>query len=128
TGSDTGGQMHYSSYLFADSLKWAVEGWVDYLIPQSYWATDHSVASYYKLMDWWNKVFANLDVNLYSGIGIYQAEEANRFSWTNTEDQLYKQLSYVEELENVRGVSFYAYKHLKGAYNNQSTNSSRNLQ
>ncbi|MFA7435432.1 MAG: family 10 glycosylhydrolase [Bacilli bacterium] len=128
TGSDTGGQMHYSSYLFADSLKWAIEGWVDYLIPQSYWATDHSVASYYKLMDWWNKVFANLDVNLYSGIGIYQAEEANRFSWTNTEDQLYKQLSYVEELENVRGVSFYAYKHLKGAYNNQSTNSSRNLQ
>src|SRR5690606_2651549 len=38
TGSATNGQAHYSSYLFADSLKWINEGWIDYMMPQSYWA------------------------------------------------------------------------------------------
>lgn len=127
TGSVTSGQTHYSSYLFADSLKWISEGWLDYILPQSYWATNHSAASYYEVMGWWDKVVENLDVNLYSGIGIYQADELNRFAWMDDTTELYKQLSYVEELDNVNGVSFYSYKHLERAYDGSTKMSAQQL-
>ena len=128
TGSATNGQEHYASYLFADSLKWISEGWLDYILPQSYWATDHNVASYYDVMGWWDKVVKHLDVNLYSGIGIYQANEANRFGWMNDDTELYKQLDYVEASENIKGVCFYAYKHLKDAHRGSTLFSARQLE
>jgi uncharacterized lipoprotein YddW (UPF0748 family) len=127
SGSKTSGQEHYNSYLFADSLKWAVEGWVDYLLPQSYWATNHPAGPYYEVIGWWNKVIKNLNCRLYSGIGIYQANENDRFGWNSDPEQLYKQLSHVEGLENISGVSFYSYKHLRDAYKSVSQTSTEQL-
>ncbi len=118
TGSDTGGQTHYSSYLFCDSLKWVTEEWIDYILPQSYWATNHSVASYYKVMSWWDKVVKNSNVNLYSGIGIYFADEtSNTYAWKTDSTELSTQINYLNSLENVKGASFFSYKYLKNAYN-----------
>ncbi len=53
-GVPAGTDAQVSSYdhLACDSLKWAKEGWVDYLTPQLYWAID-SEQSFYKLMQWW---------------------------------------------------------------------------
>lgn len=121
TGSATNGQEHYASYLYADSLKWISEGWLDYIIPQSYWATDHSVASYYDVMGWWDQVVKYLDVNLYSGIGVYQANEAHRFGWMYDPTELYKQLDFIQQSENIKGACFYSYKHLEKAYKNDRT-------
>lgn len=53
-GSDTRGLENYDA-LYADVLLWARNGWVDYLIPQLYWETDHKSASYLVLVDWWDK-------------------------------------------------------------------------
>ena len=40
TGSNTTTRFeHYSSYLFADTVKWCNNGWINYVLPQSYWAT-----------------------------------------------------------------------------------------
>jgi len=128
TGSKTGGQEHYSSYLFSDSMKWIVEGWLDYILPQSYWATNHPVGSYYEVMGWWDKVVENLDVNLYSGIGVYQANENDRYAWMDDSTELSKQLNYVNSLDNVAGVSFYAYKHLLSAYRSSTSMSSKQLE
>ena len=36
TGSETNGQEHYASYLFSNTLKWINEGWINYILPQSY--------------------------------------------------------------------------------------------
>ena len=36
TGSSTTGFQHYGDYLYADTLKWAINGWIDYLMPQTY--------------------------------------------------------------------------------------------
>ena len=79
-------------------------------------------------MGWWDKVVKHLDVNLYSGIGIYQANEANRFGWMNDDTELYKQLDYVEASENIKGVCFYAYKHLKDAHRGSTLFSARQLE
>lgn len=39
--------------LYADSLKWLVEGWVDYFTPQLYWSIDAKEQSYPVLLKWW---------------------------------------------------------------------------
>ena len=41
------------SVLFADARKWLNEGWVDYLTPQLYWATDRPEQRYDVLLRWW---------------------------------------------------------------------------
>ncbi len=117
TGSETNGQTHFSSYLFADSVKWATEGWIDYLIPQSYWADSHPVASYTKIMRWWNDVFKYLDVNLYSGIGVYMADSgSNTYGWKTNPYEMKNQLTYIESLEHVQGTSVYSYNFVDSAY------------
>ena len=39
--------------LAADSRKWLVNGWVDYLAPQLYWRIEPRKQSFYLLLDWW---------------------------------------------------------------------------
>lgn len=51
-GSMTSGLENYGD-LYADVLKWAREGWIDYMLPQVYWELDHKRASYRVLVDWW---------------------------------------------------------------------------
>ncbi|ESP02782.1 hypothetical protein LOTGIDRAFT_156727 [Lottia gigantea] len=49
------GIVGLSSYSaqYADSRKWFMEGWVDYMNPQLYWRIDPPQQSYTHLMDWW---------------------------------------------------------------------------
>ncbi len=39
--------------LYADSRKWLVEGWLDYLSPQLYWKIEQTQLSYPVLLNWW---------------------------------------------------------------------------
>lgn len=39
--------------LYADSRKWLMEGWVDYLAPQLYWKIEPPAQSYPALLNWW---------------------------------------------------------------------------
>ncbi|MCA9251590.1 MAG: family 10 glycosylhydrolase [Phycisphaerae bacterium] len=39
--------------LYADAKLWLVEGWLDYLTPQIYWATDPPAQSFPVLLKWW---------------------------------------------------------------------------
>jgi len=46
----------FDSYaqLYADSRKWLLEGWCDYLSPQLYWAIQPPAQSFPALLAWWN--------------------------------------------------------------------------
>jgi uncharacterized lipoprotein YddW (UPF0748 family) len=39
--------------IYADSRKWLVNGWVDYMTPQLYWEIQKKEQSYPALLDWW---------------------------------------------------------------------------
>jgi uncharacterized lipoprotein YddW (UPF0748 family) len=39
--------------LYADSRKWLMEGWTDYLSPQLYWSIDAPEQSFTTLLKWW---------------------------------------------------------------------------
>ena len=114
TGSDTNGQEHFSSYLFSDTLKWVNNGWINYILPQSYWAIDHPKAKFYNVMGWWNSVLENKKVNLYSGIGLYMADLAvNTYGWKNNDNELYDQLVYCNKEKNIDGISIYNFNTLR---------------
>ena len=122
SGSNTSGYAHYGSPLYADTLKWAREGWIEYLLPQSYWGFSHRTAGYADVMDWWNLAFEGLNCNLYSGIGIYMNNTSgNNYSWGTQPYEVSNQVLYTTKLNNVKGVCFYSYTYLKSAYNNSST-------
>ena len=128
TGSDTIGQEHYADYLFCDSLNWCNNGWIDYLLPQSYWARTHPTAAYEKVMDWWDKVLKYKNVNLYSGIGLYMADETNnKYSWQTDFTELYKDLKDVSNSNRTEGASIYNFHTLRNLRDGKNTNSSKQI-
>src|SRR5690554_2878852 len=123
TGSDTQGQEHYASYLFADTLHWISEGWLDYILPQSYWSIDHNSGGFNNVMSWWNKVVRFLPVNLYSGIGVYMQTNG----WLSNVNEFSDQLDILINLENVNGFSVYSYNYLKDAFNGSTNMTSQQI-
>lgn len=116
SGSETNGQEHYEYYLYCDSLRWINEGWIDYILPQSYWSFEQSNANFSKVTSWWNKVAANKKINLYSGIGLYKCNEVDTFGWLNEDgNELFNQLNFINNEEfsnNIDGVSIYNFRFL----------------
>ncbi len=70
-GSDTGGSQSYD-LQFADTRKWVLEGWLDYINPQIYWQFGLAVADYAKLVPWWADVAAASGTHLYIGEALYK--------------------------------------------------------
>ena len=114
TGSNTTAQEHYASYLFCDTVKWCNQGWIDYLLPQSYWARTNPYGPYEKVMGWWDQVLKYKKVNLYSGIGLYMADyDGNTYSWQTDDEELYNQLKFVAKSEIIEGASIYNFNTLR---------------
>ena len=118
-GSATNGNEHYDSHLFSDTLKWINNGWIDYIIPQIYWAHDNENAHFKNVIDWWNRVVLNKKVNLYVGIGLYKCydgEEKDAFGWRTDYNELYNQLTFTPDDINalkIEGFSIYQFTALK---------------
>lgn len=70
-GSDTRGSQSYDDQ-FADTRKWVLEGWLDYINPQIYWQIGLAVADYSALVPWWAEVAAQSGTQLYIGEGLYK--------------------------------------------------------
>ena len=123
SGSKTGGQEHYESYLFSDTVKWINEEWIDYIMPQSYWAFTHTIAGYGDVMSWWNKIVKYKNVNLYSGMGIYMSENpGSNYSWGYDPYESYNQILYASTLDNCDGTVFYNYTYLERTYKGEVGN------
>lgn len=107
-GSDTNGLQCYDD-LYADVLFWAKSGWIDYIVPQIYWAIGYKVADYQILCDWWSK---NTPANcqLYIGQNIDKSlDPSNDLSISSNQfDAKFKQ---ARNLKNVKGhCIWYAYQ------------------
>ena len=109
--------QHYDNYLYSDTLKWINEEWIDYIIPQTYWATDHPQCPYADLMEWWAEVCGYKNVNLYSGIGIYLNTSSGGYGWNKNPKEAYNQIMICNTIENVDGVCFFKYSNILSALN-----------
>ena len=129
TGSDTNGQQHWGDYLFCDTLKWCNEGWIDYILPQNYFARNSPNAPFEKILDWWDKVLKYKNVNLYQGVGLYQADETKeRYSWHTNDYELYEDLQDTSKSYRTDGVSIYNLHTLRSSRDKKQTNSSKQIE
>ncbi|GAA2485614.1 glycoside hydrolase family 10 protein [Winogradskya humida] len=89
SGSDSHGLESYDAQ-FADTRKWVREGWLDYVVPQLYWAIGFDKADYAKVLPWWVQTVKGTEVQLYVGQGDYRVGEKG--PWKQP-DQLDRQLA-----------------------------------
>lgn len=108
--SNTGGFAHYDEYLYSDTLKWINEEWIDYIMPQTYWSLEQTVASFGELSKWWSWVVRYKKVNLYLGMGIYMP--ADNSNWRMNKYEVRDQILNAEMYDEVGGFSFYSYNYL----------------
>ncbi|MFN3851480.1 MAG: family 10 glycosylhydrolase [Spirosomataceae bacterium] len=99
-GSETRGLESYND-IFANSIKWSQQGWVDYMAPQLYWYIGYSVADYDKLTKWWASNANNR--HLYIGQAIYRVNAD--VNWNSGE--IPKQIRLNRNTLGVNGSIFY---------------------
>ncbi|MDR1698542.1 MAG: family 10 glycosylhydrolase [Prevotellaceae bacterium] len=105
-GSNTkAGQTNYDN-LYADLLYWIENDYIDYVIPQLYWAIGNQSVDYAIVAEWWNRHSKN--VNLYTGLyasGLGTGKETSPWRKGN---ELARQLKFNERFENISGVALYS--------------------
>ena len=112
----------YSSYndLYADTLTWAKEGWVDYMAPQVYYGFTSTEAPYADLVMWWadqieqinikNREEGKKEVKLYIAHGIYKyRDDKTQFALSS---EIKNQLYYNQKFPSIQGSAFYSYENL----------------
>lgn len=113
--STTSSFEHYGGHLFADTLKWINEEWIDYILPQTYWAIEHASGGYPDLVKWWAEVVKYKKVNLYVALGMYMRNESGGSSWKTNDLEGYNQIMYGSSYDTVQGYSVYEFKSLRAA-------------
>ncbi len=112
-GSATRGGVETYYDHYADTRKWAQEGWIDYIAPQIYWHIGFSTADYDTLARWWSDVVKDSDTKLYIGHAAYKVgDTAQNAAWQDP-DELIKQVQLNRQLGNVDGSIFYGYSVIK---------------
>lgn len=110
-GSDTGGSQSYDNQ-FADTRKWVLEGWLDYVNPQIYWQIGLAVADYAALVPWWADVAAQSGTQLYIGEALYKVTSG---VFTDP-DELTNHLDLCREVSRdvgpIHGNVYYSAKHV----------------
>jgi hypothetical protein len=103
-GSDTHGLQSYDA-IYADTRKWVREGWLDYIVPQLYWAIGFDKADYTKALPWWSNLVKGTRVQLYIGQGDYRVGEKG--PWKQP-DQIDRQLTLNDKYGVLGSVHFSA--------------------
>ncbi len=110
-GSNTNGSESYYK-LYADTRKWALEGWIDYIAPQIYWEIGHSTADYKTIAEWWADTLKNSQCKLYIGLADYKCDGAGQSSpWYNGK-AIKEQLDLNSSLSKIQGEIHFRYKFL----------------
>ncbi len=108
-GSETtAGQTNYDD-LFADTMLWDNNKWIDYIIPQLYWSLEHPKASHSKLLKWWSQNSKN--VALYIGNGTYKIKADSDKRW-NDENEIPNQVNAARSFKNIYGNAYFSAKSL----------------
>lgn len=99
-GSETNGLENYDS-LYADVILWTENGWVDYMVPQLYWALEHPKASTQILAHWWNANTFNR--HMYYGQSVVRTMDSADTAPTGNHTQLDHKIQLSRQLPNVQG-------------------------
>ena len=120
TSTTTWSNYHSS---WADTRRWVIENFIDYLTPQIYWDWAHNTAPYGNIAEWWGRLFHDFgpdghlrnsqgeytNAQLFIGIGLYRMDEDNLVhKWNNLHEwegqrTMLRQLAYVTGNPSISG-------------------------
>ena len=109
-GTNIKSSMEAYYQVYADTRKWVLNEWIDYICPQIYWEINHSTAPFKPIVDWWNDLVANVGVELYVGIAAYRGTAATAYK---NPAEIKAQLDYLDTKPHVDGAVFFSYSNLK---------------
>ncbi len=112
----------------ADVYSWgSVNGYVDYLCPQTYVNFEHTVLPFDQSVDEWVDLVTNKNVKLYLGLALYKAgSDDDLGTWENYDDILKKQIEYGRE-KGVDGFMIYSYDYLNIAQTQKEVNNAMSI-
>ena len=96
--------------LYADVIKWMKEGWIDYCVPQLYWAIGYKQADYEKLLLWWDK--NSYGRNIYVGHSLYKIDKDSKEVAWRSPKEIERQIKALRSTKNFSGSVFYSSNHL----------------
>ena len=107
-GSDTTAGVQTYDDLYADTLRWVREEWVDYILPQLYWHIGFEAADYAKLVPWWSEAVDGTRVRLYVGEALYkQGAEGQPDPWQDPAE-LSRHLTFDQAWPQVQGNVYFS--------------------
>jgi uncharacterized lipoprotein YddW (UPF0748 family) len=107
-GSPTQAGVQTYDDLYADTVRWVREEWIDYIVPQVYWNIGFTVADYAKLVPWWSDIVAGTDVNLYIGHANYKVgNPAQPAAWQDPKE-MSRQLTFNRDYPQVKGDIYFS--------------------
>jgi uncharacterized lipoprotein YddW (UPF0748 family) len=107
-GSPTQAGVQTYDDLYADTVKWVKEEWLDYIAPQVYWNIGFEVADYARLVPWWSAVVSGTRVNLYVGHANHKvANPAQPAAWQDPAE-MSRQLTFNRDYPQVEGDIYFS--------------------
>ena len=118
---------NYYSYsdLYADTKKWAVEGWLDYILPQNYTYLGDTPSgipdgNYPVIAKWWSNALQGSSCKLYMGTALYQISSWNSKNQA-TSDEFFYQVKYNQDKGfRVDGYVMFRYQSMLDAIGERS--------
>jgi uncharacterized lipoprotein YddW (UPF0748 family) len=93
--------------LFANSLLWINEGWIDYLAPQLYWSLDRPEQNFKHLLSWWRD-HVREEAVLLAGIQVKPIGSLRE----NPEEELLTLHKMIQEKKEAQGLILFRLKTL----------------
>jgi len=102
-GSETHSGVSDYDKLYADILLWMKMDWIDYVVPQIYFAFSHPHAPYGVLLDWWAR--HSYGRQCYIGLGIFNA--GSNPAWRD-KTQLPRQIQAYRTYPTIQGAVYFS--------------------
>ena len=107
-GSKTRSGMNNYDDLHADVLMWIEQGYIDYVVPQLYWAIGRPNLDYNTLLEWWGDHKGQC--NLYIGQAVYKLGRES--SYWQTGNEICREIDSNRSNAKVSGSVFFRAKDL----------------
>jgi uncharacterized lipoprotein YddW (UPF0748 family) len=107
-GSPTQAGVQTYDDLYADTVKWVREGWLDYITPQVYWNIGFEVADYAKLVPWWSSIVRGTGVNLYIGHANHKVAVPTQPAAWQDPNEMSRQLTFNQAYPEVKGDIYFS--------------------
>ncbi len=104
------GKHDNSMTVYANSLTWMQNKWIDYLAPQIYWQNGHPTADFSTVIRFWHN--SSYGVPVIPGLAAYKYGDSQYPSYT-LEELLY-QVDITRSLSSMRGNCWFRVAHILG--------------